>query len=481
MRSVLLSVALVTALLMLSMVPASSASTPEWEEMTDMPGVRTSATNVELPDGRILVTMGGDGDATPSVRTWIYDPGTDEWSSAADAPGQFMSASGVAMPDGKVYIFGGIWMDQDTMTLVRQEEVLIYDVAEDVWTTGAIWTNQVSLVEAVALDDEHILLIGGLDAGMMASPLCSIYDIITNEFRTADALPKPRTAGVAFAYEGDAYYAGGSDNNALVAMKEVFRYDVSFGTWSLYGRMPEGRYYDEGALGDDGLLYLYGGKTGETTNLDGIGTFRIMDPNDCSFLNAPEPPRAVLGAGVIATENGRLILLGGSVTTEPVANVSSLRIFEKDAWLGASECAPGEGVRVYADLLANYAEAGDYSLDVLLLKDGTVLASERISAEKGETASLYLQVPEDLEPGTYQVALRNVRLDARDCAVTYDDMNLNVTEAPSPTDRIGELEDQIADLKDELAGKMDAWVGYVLLGISLVLLLVVVMMLIRKR
>lgn len=481
MRCVMFSVAVVTALLMLSIVPYSTASAPEWEELADMPGGRTHATNVELLDGRILVTMGGDGDDVPSVRTWIYDPATDEWSEAADAPGQFMAASGVAMPDGKVYVFGGLWMDQDTMTMMYQEEVFIYDVGEDEWTTGASLQGTNSIVEAVALDDTRILLVGGMDALMHVSAACYIYDIVANEFRTADDLPKPREAGVAFSYQGDAYYAGGSDGSALVAMKEVFRYDVSVDTWSLYGRMPEGRYYDEGAMGDDGLLYLYGGKTGDTTNLDGTGTFRIVDMDDCSFVSAPEPPRAVMGSGVVATEDGRLILLGGSVAMDPVTNVSSLRIFEREAWLGNGECAPGEGVRVYADLQASFVEPGSYSMDVLLLKDGTVLASERMSADKGESASVYLQVPEDLEPGTYGVELRNVQLDGRECVISFDEMSLNITEAPSPTDRIGELEDQIAELKDELAGKLDAWVGYVILALAIVAVVLLAFMMVRKR
>lgn len=211
-----------------------------------------------------------------------------------------------------------------------------------------------------------------------------------------------------------------------------------------------------------------------TTDLIGIGTFRIVDMADCSFVSAPEPPRAVLGSGVVATEDGRLILLGGSVTTDPVANVSSLRIFEKDAWLGTYESAPGEGVRIYADMQANYAEPGSYSMDVLLLKDGTVLASERISAEKGETASAYLEVPEDLVPGTYEVELRNVRLDGRECAISFAEMRLNITEAPSPTDRIGGLEDQ-------LAGKMDAWAGYVILVLAVVAVALLALMIVRKR
>jgi hypothetical protein len=195
---------------------------------------------------------------------------------------------------------------------------------------------------------------------------------------------------------------------------------------------------------------------------------------DCSFVSAPEPPRAVIGAGAVATEDGRLLLLGGGVGMDPVANVSSLRIFQREAWLGNGECSPGEGVRVYADLDTYLAEHDTYSLNAVLMKDGTVLASERFSADKGETASVFLEVPEDLEPGTYEVVVRNVELDGRRTCFSYGEMHLTVTEAPSPTDRIGELEDQ-------LAGKMEAWVGYAILIVVVLSMIIIAISSLGKR
>jgi hypothetical protein len=377
-----------------------------------------------------------------------------------------------------VYVFGGLWMDQDTMTLVRQTEVLIYDVEDDAWTTGAAVPGQLSLTEVAALDDERVLLAGGMDADMQATDACLIYDTVSGAFEAAAPLPAPRNTGVAFAYQGDAYYAGGSDAASLMAMPEVFRYDVPSGTWSLYGKMPEGRYYDEGAMGDDGLLYLYGGKTGATTDLTGTGTFRIVDMTDCSFVNGLAPLRAVIGAGVVATEDGRLLLLGGSYGMDPVANVSSLRIFTKGAWLGTDECAPGEGVRVHAEVQAYFVDHDAYSMDVLLLKNGTVLASERMTAGRGETASVYLEVPEDLEAGTYKVSIRGVELDGRESGITFEPMELSVAEAPSPTDRIADLEEQLAEMREEM---MSATIGYAVLVLAAASLAIGIVLLVRRK
>ncbi|HOO04565.1 MAG TPA: hypothetical protein PLJ11_07590, partial [Methanomassiliicoccales archaeon] len=305
MRVALLSLAAAAALLVLSIAPSSSASAPEWEELGDMPVGLTHATCVELLDGRVLVTLGGDGDEVPSDLTWLYDPKTDGWSEGADAPAPFMGAEGVAMPDGKVYVFGGLWMDQDTMTLVRQTEVLIYDVGDDTWTTGTAVPGQLSLTEVAALDDERVLLAGGMDADMQATDACLIYDTVSGAFEAAAPLPAPRNTGVAFAYQGDAYYAGGSDAASLMAMPEVFRYDVPSGTWSLYGKMPEGRYYDEGAMGDDGLLYIYGGKTGATTDLTGTGTVWIVDMADWIQRNTPDVFAAITQGAALPAGSGQ--------------------------------------------------------------------------------------------------------------------------------------------------------------------------------
>ncbi|HOE53204.1 MAG TPA: hypothetical protein PKO24_06200 [Methanomassiliicoccales archaeon] len=193
MRVALLSLAAAAALLVLSIAPSSSASAPEWEELGDMPMGLTLATCVELLDGRVLVTLGGKGEVIPSDLTWIYNQETDEWTERADAPAPFLAAEGVAMPDGKVYVFGGLWMDQDTMTLVRQTEVLIYDVEDDAWTTGAAVPGQLSLTEVAALDDERVLLAGGMDADMQATDACLIYDTVSGAFEAAARSPLPGT------------------------------------------------------------------------------------------------------------------------------------------------------------------------------------------------------------------------------------------------------------------------------------------------
>lgn len=72
------------------------------------------------------------------------------------------------------------------------------------------------------------------------------------------------------------------------------------------------------------------------------------------------------------------------------------------------------------------------------------------------------------------MALRNVQLDGRECVISFDEMSLNVTEAPSPTDRFGELEDQ-------LAGKLDAWVGYAILIFAVLSMVMITISLLGKR
>lgn len=63
-----------------------------------------------LPDGRVLITAGGDsnqsaGDATTSVE--FYHPTSDTWSPAPPMPDPRQAATPVELADGSVLLVGG--------------------------------------------------------------------------------------------------------------------------------------------------------------------------------------------------------------------------------------------------------------------------------------------------------------------------------------------------------------------------------------
>ena len=473
---------MLAGLLLIVMVPSPqvAAAQADWVQMDDMPMNFYGFAYATLDDDKVLLSMGlvdvniFDPDAYTN-RTWLFDPATDVWTERSPSPRAYVGARAVVMPDGNVYTFGGFRFDVPEV----QSEVLIYNYAVDAWSTGADEPD-LMFTQAVALDDRRIMLLGGQNStSSFTTNECYVYDILADEFRSVDDLPNELAGGVAVNAGGTVYYIGGSDDS-LKAQDEVWRYDASVNNWGFHGRMPEGRYGDQAVLGGDGLVYMYGGKTGDTTNSQGRGTFKVLDLRDCSFVTVPDPPMQLSTPGMTATSEGRLVIFGGSDGDQMSDYVTSLRFFERDAWIGADECAPGGSVRLYMNVVMKYAENDGFSGTVLLMRNGTIMSSYQVESPTGGPTSVLMSIPEDLSPGDYDVVIVDSGTNEFS-ALSFEPMTLTITDAPTPTDRIGELEDQLDALKEQMDEKMDAWVGYVLLGLLVVVVIVLVLQMVRKR
>jgi N-acetylneuraminic acid mutarotase len=197
------------------LVPASSAE-ENWVQMDDMPTVFYGFSCATLDDGKVFVSMGLVDvnifdPASYSNGTWLFDPSADQWTERSDSPKAFVGARAVAMPDGNVYIFGGFRVD----VIETQGEVMIYDVRNDEWSTGAAAPALVS-TQAVALDDRRIMLLSGQNStSSITTDECFVYDIVADEFRSADDLPNELRGGVVVNAGGAVYYIGGSDDSLL--------------------------------------------------------------------------------------------------------------------------------------------------------------------------------------------------------------------------------------------------------------------------
>jgi hypothetical protein len=137
---------------------------------------------------------------------------------------------------------------------------------------------------------------------------------------------------------------------------------------------------------------------------------------------------------------------------------------------------------VYADVNAVAAGPEGMTATAYLVKDGVTYGTYDMMGMGNGTASALMTLPEDLDAGTYQVYVTNVDLGVGvPGMIDLAPLTLTVTEAPSPTDRIGELEDQLDDLKDRLDGKLDAWVGYVILVLVIVTLVLLLLQVMRRK
>ncbi|MDD1772458.1 MAG: hypothetical protein LUQ09_06005, partial [Methanomassiliicoccales archaeon] len=177
----------------LAIVPNdASAASEDWVLEGEDTIERIAYASCELPDGRIFVVGGNNLTASLITNeTWLFDPQTSEWDQVADCPLIIESSAAVAMPDGKVYLFGGMV----SMTLIT--DLLIYDVATDTWSNGTALPQNTIMWEAAAIDDEVIMLVGGLDGDLLSDTTakCFLYNTANSTFYPAPDLPDDRFWG----------------------------------------------------------------------------------------------------------------------------------------------------------------------------------------------------------------------------------------------------------------------------------------------
>ncbi len=481
-RSYLVLLTALALLLTVVAVPVPTEAAPAWEYLDTMPFELTRFCSAQLPDGRMFVAMGSSG--AISEDTWIYDPAEDDWFEGSYAPSGWWFSSAAAMPNGTVYVFGG--MRAGMPDPEYNVKVLVYETATDTWRTGPTNPLPTYLGAAAALDDRRILIAGGYLDGTKSN--CYIFDTETERFSEAAKLPRPRAAGSVVVSGGSVFFIGGLDEPP-VNEDEVYRYDIAMGTWGLQGTMAEPCSFERAAVGADGMVYLQGGSQGLIYDEDPPARARALDLGDMSLHELPTPPEK--GAhGALLVSEGRLVMFGGSGDDLLInQEVLSLPLYENSAEIGATSAGPGTSVRVNVSAELFFVNDIAISATAHLMKDGVSYGSCSLSTPSGGFATALLEIPEDAAPGMYEVVMIEAHLGVGvECAMQFEPMELTVTDAPSPDERIGEMQDQLnetqgelADLKDSLDGKMDAWIGYVLLGMLALVVILLVLQMVRKR
>jgi hypothetical protein len=138
-------------------------ATGEWSPTASMRVARRDHVAALLPDGRVLVAGGIDGDGATLADAEIYDPATGAWSDAAPMPEGHRAARVVALADGRVLVSGG---QRDTTPIAASA---LYDPRSEVWTSGGAMTQARHGHAAVVLADGAVFLTGGTDGSGSAA------------------------------------------------------------------------------------------------------------------------------------------------------------------------------------------------------------------------------------------------------------------------------------------------------------------------
>jgi len=162
-------------------------------------------------------------------------------------------------PTNKIYVFGGSDPDAGTVNNLNQ----IYDIASDVWTTGANMPDvRGFMASGYNPTNGKIYLVSGYNTGDVTSgqPDTREYDPVANIFTSRAPFPHPAGGFASGIINGHLYVAGGLDDNETPPLNTVFDYDIAADTWTQKNNMPGCQNNVRGsAVALDSLLVFGGG------------------------------------------------------------------------------------------------------------------------------------------------------------------------------------------------------------------------------
>ena len=249
------------------------AEADEWQDLPPAPlPVESSAAG---GDGNVVLVAGGFRvDEITSILALadylqVYDVTTNTWADSETGGVQPMPhgrarAAGCAM-DGKFYVAGGYaTLDADAQLA---QDLYIYDIATDAWSTGALMpNNKVGHAMVCDANGGKVYAMGGLsdlsgtaEANMEGVDLVYIYDAGGDSWSTDDAaMTGTRSFFVAGQIDNDTIIAAGGYYDEF-AGPQTEAYDISDGTWTALEDLASSRIFASAGVLEDGLMCIVGG------------------------------------------------------------------------------------------------------------------------------------------------------------------------------------------------------------------------------
>lgn len=304
-----------------------NTATNAWTRTRPLATPRTGHTATLLPDGRVLVVGGRDGDlksgkALSSVE--IYDPKTNTWTGAASLATPRMDQTATLLPDGKVLVTGGYDTSSGKPVAARSAE--LYDPRTNTWTgagsLGAGRANQ----SAALLPDGRVLVAGGQTTNGDALSSTEAYNPTTNSWTGAASLSTARAKFTTTALPDGRVLAVGGEPTTCYATAELF--DPTTNTWASAGTLSSPRQKHTASLLPDGRVMIVGGDFTPpdqyTALADGAtnSTIDLFDPTQDTFTLGGEIPGGVSGHTATVLPNGQVLIVGGVDSTGNVLGTS---------------------------------------------------------------------------------------------------------------------------------------------------------------
>jgi N-acetylneuraminic acid mutarotase len=238
----------------------------------------------------VTVALGAQANATPIV---LKRDGVGEWGQRA---GLLVANSEFALAEanGKIYVMGGY-----PSSRVTSRTVQIYDIASDRWNLGPELPQPNNHGMAAAVNGK-IYLIGGqfTDDQEGATAVDRVYELdpAKNAWVEKARMPTARSGGVAVAYEGKVYVAGGR----VPRGNDFAVYEPVADSWEVLPNLPSQRNHVTGAA-INGRIHIVGGRLGNGLSPLKSDANEVFDPKTRAWTTAAPMLRGRSGMnGVMA-------------------------------------------------------------------------------------------------------------------------------------------------------------------------------------
>jgi hypothetical protein len=264
---------------------------------------RSGHTATRLPDGKVLIAGGYNGDYLAT--TEIYDPSANRFSNAGRMTIPRSGHVATLLNDGRVLLAGGVGTGWTFLSTAE-----IFDPRTGVFTaTGSMSVARESHT-ATLLPDGRVLVTGGHTGRRAAITIytsCEIFDPKTGTFASAGNMTVKRHKHEAVALrDGRVLIVGGSDErdgDGAYTSAEI--YDPRLGSFSaVANNMTTARYKLQGTaiLLKDGMVLIAGG----------ADRAEVFDPVTNKFLPvAGDMGTKRLFATATLLNNGAVLIAGG--------------------------------------------------------------------------------------------------------------------------------------------------------------------------
>ena len=319
-----------------------------WTATGAMIQARTWHTATLLPNGRVLVVGGGNGDSTFDSAE-LYDPTTRSWTATGSMAQGRQDHTATLLRDGRVLVAGG--SDAKGATVASAE---LYDPGTGSWAATGSMAQPSARHTATLLPDGKVLVVGGSSA--------ELYDPGTGTWARTGGLIQPRVGHSATLLEdGRILVVGGFTDGAALASAELF--DPESGSWTATGSMGTGRAgHTATLLPSRGRVLVAGGTTGPGS-FQPTASVELYDPiTNESWMRTWPMDQARVYATVTVLPDGRVLVAGGSGATssgDPVGPAAPAELFDPSSGWSAT---------------GRMIEARSYAT-ATLLQDGTVLVA----------------------------------------------------------------------------------------------------------